>query len=157
MAQTDPAAPTTALLAPEENDIATRLAIAIGRINRRIRPTRDGISHGLVSALGSIVRTGEIRPGDLARMESVAAPTMTRIVTDLESKGLVTRRPDPSDGRSFFVVATDAGVDVMRRARFERAERLAALLGTLPPSQQAAVTAAIDALENASRAPVGRR
>jgi DNA-binding MarR family transcriptional regulator len=156
MATDQTAPPATALPAPEENDITTRLAVAIGRINRRIRPTRDGISHGLVSALGSVVRVGEIRPGDLARMESVAAPTMTRIVTDLESKGLVTRRPDPSDGRSFFVMATDAGVDVMRRARFERAERLAALLGTLPAEQQAAVTAAIDALENASRAALAR-
>jgi DNA-binding MarR family transcriptional regulator len=138
---------TTALPAPEGDDVATRLAVAIGRINRRIRPVRDGISHGLVSALGTVVRVGEIRPGDLARLEAVAAPTMTRLVADLEARGLVSRRPDPSDGRSFFVVPTDAGIDVMRRARFERAERLAAMLETLPPHQQAAVRDAVDALE----------
>ena len=152
MAQTDQiASAQTALPDPTENDFSTRLAVAIGRINRRIRPTRDGISHGLVSALGSVVRVGEIRPGDLARLEAVAAPTMTRIVSDLEAKGLITRRPDPSDGRSFFVVATPAGVDLVRRARFERAERLSALLDALPPEQRATVEAAIDALENASR------
>ncbi|HEY0247217.1 MAG TPA: MarR family transcriptional regulator [Gryllotalpicola sp.] len=151
MTRTEPAREKTALPAPEDNDFATRLAVAVGRINRRIRPTRDGISHGLVSALGSIVRVGEIRPGDLARMESVAAPTMTRIVADLESKGLVTRRPDPSDGRSFFVVPTAAGVDAIKRARFERAERVAALLEGLPPEQLAAVQSAIDGLEAAAQ------
>lgn len=145
-------AASTALANPDENDFATRLAVAIGRINRRIRPTRDGISHGLVSALGSIVRVGEIRPGDLARLEVVAAPTMTRLIADLEARGLVTRRPDPNDGRSFFVAATEAGVDAIRRARFERAERVAALLETLPPEQLAAVTAAIDGLETAAQA-----
>ncbi|GAA4161261.1 MarR family transcriptional regulator [Gryllotalpicola daejeonensis] len=147
---------STALPEPTENDFATRFAVAIGRINRRIRPTHDGISHGLVSALGSVVRVGEIRPGDLARLESVAAPTMTRLVADLEARGLVTRRPDPSDGRSFFVVATEAGIDAIRRARFERAERVSALLDTLPPEQLAAVRAAIDGLETASQAAVSR-
>jgi DNA-binding MarR family transcriptional regulator len=157
MARTDQSAEArSALPAPEENDVATRLAVAIGRINRRIRPTRDGISHGLVSALGSVVRVGEIRPGDLARLEAVAAPTMTRLVADLEARGLVTRRPDPSDGRSFFVVPTEAGVDAIRRARFERAERVAALLDTLPAEQYAAVLAAIDALENASQGALGK-
>ncbi|MCL2514753.1 MAG: MarR family winged helix-turn-helix transcriptional regulator [Microbacteriaceae bacterium] len=146
----------TALPAPEDSDLATRLAVAIGRINRRIRPTRDGLSHGLVSALGTVVRVGEIRPGDLARVEAVAAPTMTRLVADLEAKGLITRRPDPSDGRSFFVVPTPAGVDVLRRARFERAERLAALLETLPREQQDAVRAAIEGLERASQAAFAR-
>ncbi|AYG03203.1 MarR family winged helix-turn-helix transcriptional regulator [Gryllotalpicola protaetiae] len=155
MARTDQtASPSTALPEPTENDFATRLAVAIGRINRRIRPTRDGISHGLVSALGSVVRVGEIRPGDLARLEAVAAPTMTRLVADLEARGLVTRKPDPTDGRSFFVVATDAGIDAIRRARFERAERVAALLDGLPPEQLAAVKAAIDGLETVSQSAV---
>jgi len=156
MTRPDPTSLTTVLPEPGENDVATRLAVAIGRINRRIRPIRDGISHGLVSALGSVVRVGEIRPGDLARMESVAAPTMTRLVADLEARGLVTRRPDPSDGRSFFVVPTEAGRDVMRRARFERAERLAALLDTLPAEQRDAVTAAIEGLEQLSQAALGK-
>jgi len=157
MTRTDqPSSTSTALPEPTENDLATRFAVAIGRINRRIRPTHDGISHGLVSALGSIVRVGEIRPGDLARLESVAAPTMTRLVADLEARGLVTRRPDPNDGRSFFVVATPAGVNAIRRARFERAERVAALLETLPPEQLAAVKAAIDGLEAASQAAISR-
>jgi len=152
MTRADHPTTTTALPNPEADDVATRLAVAIGRINRRIRPLRDGISHGLVSALGSVVRKGEIRPGDLARMESVAAPTMTRLVAELETRGLVTRRPDPSDGRSFFVVPTEAGIDVMRRARFERAERLSAMLETLPAEQQEAVKAAIIGLEQAAQA-----
>jgi DNA-binding MarR family transcriptional regulator len=97
------------------------------------------------------VRLGEIRPGDLARVEAVAAPTMTRLVADLEGRGLVSRRPDPSDGRSFFVVPTQAGVDLLARARFERAERMSALLDTLPEDQRELVKQATAALERASQ------
>ena len=53
-----------------------------------------------VSALVSISRHAPVRPGDLAGIEGVAAPTLTRIVAWLEQEQLVERRDDPLDGRS---------------------------------------------------------
>lgn len=134
-------------------EIAGRLAVAVGRINRRIRPAGDGLSHGLLSALSTIVRTGPLRPGDLARTEVVAAPSMTRAIADLESRSLVTRSPDPADGRSFFLTATDAGVEAVLRARSERAERVAALLAERTDDELASLAAALDALDATAASP----
>lgn len=134
-------------LEPDEHDLASRLAVAVGRLNRRIRPTRDGLSHGLVGVLSTVVKSGSIRPGDLARAEGVAAPTMTRVIADLEGRGYVGRTADPSDGRSFFVSPTEAGIDAILRARFERAEHVAALLRGVAPEDRARLATSLDALE----------
>jgi len=139
--------------AVDRADVSARLAVAVGRINRRIRPLAGGLSHGLLSALSTIVRTGPIRPGELARSEVVAAPTMTRAVADLEGRGLVRRLPDPGDGRSCFLEATDLGVEMVLRARSERADRVAALLQHLPDDDLATIVDALPALEATATAP----
>ncbi|WP_052226773.1 MarR family winged helix-turn-helix transcriptional regulator [Microbacterium mangrovi] len=131
-------------------DPAVRLAVAVGRINRRIRPTGDGLSHGLMSALSTIVRQGPIRPSELARIEAVAAPTATRAVADLEARGLIERTPDPEDGRSSLLTATQDGVTAVMHARMERAERVARLLESLTDDQRSRVWDALDALEAAA-------
>src|ERR1700712_1128299 len=99
------------------DEVAERLTLVVSRLSRRIRPVGDELSHGLLSALSSVRLSGPIRPSDLARLEHVAAPTMTRIVADLENRGLVERAPDPLDGRSFLLRATEAGLSAVADAR----------------------------------------
>ncbi|MEO8907723.1 MAG: MarR family transcriptional regulator [Microbacteriaceae bacterium] len=148
-----PAAAPTDPDAAARTIVAARLAIAVGRINRRIRPAGDGLSHGLLSALSTVARSGPMRPGDLARYEVVAAPTMTRALAELESRGLISRAQDPDDGRSFLIEATTAGAEAVLRARSERAERVTALLASCSEADIAAIAAALDALETAATAP----
>ena len=100
-----------------------------------------------------LVRKGPLRPSDLARFEVVAAPTMTRAIADLESRGLVSRTQDPDDGRSFLIEATAEGAEAVLRARRERAKRVRALLATLDADQLDSITAALDALEATATAP----
>ena len=133
--------------AVDRADVAARLAVAVGRINRRIRPAGHGLSLGLLSALSDVVRNGPVRPGDLARTETVAAPTLTRLIAELERRGFVTRRPDPADGRSCLVEATGAGAQAVLEALAERAEHVAALLADLSDDEVACVAAALPALE----------
>lgn len=128
-------------------ETAARLAVAVGRINRRIRPTGAGLTQAQLSALSSIMHKGPLRPGDLARIESISAPSATRLVAELESRGLVGRAPDPADGRSSLVSSTSAGATAVLDARAERAKRITALLAGLDDDQLAAVVAALDALE----------
>ena len=137
-------------MAHEPADAAARLAVAIGRINRRIRPSADGLSLGLLSALSTVVRLGPLRPSELARIEGVAAPTATRAVAELESRGFVERRPDPADGRAFFVSATRAGEEAVLHARVERAARISRLLDALDDGERAAILDALSALEAAA-------
>ncbi len=126
---------------------APRLALAVGRLNRRLLRATAGLSHGTVSALSSIVRFGPLRLSELAQREDIAAPSITRIVADLEARGLVGREVDESDRRAFSIEATPAGVDYIVRARSARAELVTELLATLDAEQLAAVEAALPALE----------
>jgi DNA-binding MarR family transcriptional regulator len=128
-------------------ETAARLAVAIGRINRRIRPIGAGLTQAQLSALSSIVRKGPLRPGDLARIESIGAPSATRVVSELASRGLIERQSDPDDGRSSLVSSTDAGIAAVLSARAERAERISVLLAGLDGEQLASVAAALDAQE----------
>ena len=135
---------------PEDDDLAGRLALAVGRLNRRMRSSTGDLSHGQLSALSTIVRRGPLRPGELAAIEVVAAPTITRVVSDLEARGLVQREPDPDDGRSSFVSGTEAGIELLLRARSDRARTVQSILSELSPEQVAALAAALPALESAA-------
>jgi len=137
--------------AGRDDDVPGRLALAVGRLNRRIRSSTGGLSHGQLSALSTIVRRGPIRPSEIAAIEVAAAPTITRIVAELESRGLVERTPDPEDRRSLFVSGTEAGTELLLEARSDRARAVAEVLGELTPDQVEAVRAALPALEHVAQ------
>ncbi|MGO4536500.1 MarR family winged helix-turn-helix transcriptional regulator [Leifsonia sp. 2MCAF36] len=132
------------------DELSGRLALAVGRLNRRIRSSAGGLSHGQLSALSTIVRRGPVRPSELAAIEVAAAPTITRIVAELEARGLVERTPDPDDRRSLFVSGTEAGTALLLEARSDRARAVSDVLGELSPEQVEAVRAALPALEQAA-------
>ncbi len=135
------------------DDLAGRLALAVGRANRRMRSSTGGLSHGLLSALAIIVQRGPLRPRELALIENVAAPTITRFISQLESRGLVARERDSADQRSFFVSGTPAGVELLVKARSDRALATAAMLEELDEPALAAIRAALPALEQIAQIP----
>lgn len=134
----------------DRDEVAGRLALAVGRLNRRIRSATGGLSHGQLSALSTIIRNGPLRPSEVAGIEQVAAPTVTRLVSELEARGLVERTADPDDGRSFFVSGTDAGIELLLEARSDRARAVSRILDGLDPAQVDALRAALPALEEAA-------
>jgi DNA-binding MarR family transcriptional regulator len=107
----------------------------------------QGLSHGVLSALASIVRFGPLRLGDLAQRERIGAPATSRIVARLESDKLVLREGDPADGRAVVIAATPAGVELVRRARTARTEVIAELLQSLDEQQLDSLRGALPALE----------
>jgi DNA-binding MarR family transcriptional regulator len=131
------------------SELAERLAFVAGSINRRLRPPADALTHVALSALASIDRVGEVRPGELARIEGIAAPGMTRLIADLEGRGLVSRAADPDDGRSQLIRLTEPGTAALAEARAARAAGVAAILHAVPPEELAAVERAIALLEHA--------
>lgn len=98
---------------PEGNDrpLASRLRLAVVRLNRRLRAQRTGTSVTLTqfSALSSLKKCGPMTPGELAAKEVVQPPSMTRVIAALEELGYVSRRPHPRDGRQAIVELTEAG------------------------------------------------
>jgi DNA-binding MarR family transcriptional regulator len=99
------------------------------------------------ATLATLERSGPCRLTVLAEREAVTQPAMTQLVARLQTAGLVTRAADPADGRVVRVAITDAGKAVLARRRAVRAERLAGMLACLADDQQAALTAALPAMD----------
>ncbi len=117
-------------------DSATRLRMAIVRTSRRLRQEAAAETTGLTptstAALATIERHGPLTPSELARIERVKRPTVTRTLGSLEREGLVERTPDPADGRSFLVSVNAAGGERLRRLRRRKNAYLARRMRDLP-------------------------
>lgn len=95
--------------------LANDLRIACQRVSRRVRfESTDELAPHLVTAI-SHLKKGPRTPGELAELERVSPPSMTRTVNCLVEKGLVETDDHPSDGRSKLVVLTEAGWTVLNR------------------------------------------
>ena len=136
----------------ETPDVPARLALVLGRLNRRLRGAGGGLSHGLLSALATVNKDGPMRLAELSHLEQVSAPSTTRLVAELESQGLVSRRPDPVDGRAILISVTPKGTDTVLRARSARGAMIEEMFSQLSEDEIAAITAALPALEKANDA-----
>jgi DNA-binding MarR family transcriptional regulator len=130
-----------------------RLALVVGRLNRRLTMAPGGLSHGLLTALSTVRKRGPLRLAELAAIEGVSPPGATRIVSELESRGLVERSVDPDDGRAFRIEITAAGEEAILEARAARSTVIAERLEALDGEDLAAIEAALDALERAAGEP----
>jgi DNA-binding MarR family transcriptional regulator len=118
-------------------EVATRLRIAVNRLQRRLRQqSLEGLSPAQASALGTVNRVGRPTLGELAAIEQVQPPSMTRIVANLAEAGMVTREADPDDRRSVRVGITPAGARALERMRTAKNAFLLRRLGDLSAGEQ---------------------
>lgn len=99
--------------------LAHELRETLGRVVRRLR-AEPGPSVGRMAVLGRLDREGPASISDLAASERMRPQSMAQTVHDLETAGLVSRRPDPADGRRAFVELTAAGAALLRVTRAQR-------------------------------------
>jgi DNA-binding MarR family transcriptional regulator len=103
----------------EVSRAASELRVVLGQLVRRLRAEhRLPLSHGAV--LGRLERTGSSTASALAAAERVRPQSIAQIVADLEADGLVTRRPDPDDGRQALVELAPRGRDALEEDRRRR-------------------------------------
>lgn len=116
-----------------------RLAMAVGRLNRRLRQERQSelsVSH--LSLLGALrMEGGAARPSALATRERVSAPSITRALNCLEGRGLLDREPDPADGRQVVVTISAEGERVLADERRRQDAWLAQRLRELTAAERA--------------------
>src|SRR5260221_4633214 len=116
----------TTATAPTDTQLASRLRFAVMRLARVLRQkAQDPITPSQLSALVSIERDGPVTLGELAALESVQPPTMTRIVVALEEQELVRREVDPDDRRISRVHITPAGRRLLEKNRSRKTAYLA--------------------------------
>ncbi len=77
------------------------------------------------------------------------------VLDELQERGLITRRPDPSDRRVRLVAITPAGRRVRERTRAEVQRAEGELLDQLPPADRQAFLRSLRVLSDAVRAPAG--
>ncbi len=124
---------TTMRLTESDTALASTLRLSVMRLSRRLRLERSGDDRTLnqLAVLGTLDRRGPLTVGELAGLEKVKPPSMTRTVACLEEAGLVSRRPHERDGRQVVVELTSPARQVLDDDRRRRDAWLAQRLGVL--------------------------
>jgi DNA-binding MarR family transcriptional regulator len=127
--------------------LANRLRPVLLKLNRQLRREIHslGVTGGQVSLLAAIRNEPGIGVRELARLEGISAPGMSKYVARLEAAGLVARTQVP-DRRRVGLAVTEEGHRVLRSVRSRRTAWLAARLRGLEPVEVAAIDAAIEPL-----------
>jgi DNA-binding MarR family transcriptional regulator len=123
--------------------IASELRVVLGQLVRRLRAeNRLPLMQGAVIA--RIEREGPMSVSDIAAAERVRPQSMAQTVGDLETRGLVSRRPDPGDGRRALVELNEAGLATLETDRRQREGWLARTIEQdLTAADQAALNQAV--------------
>jgi len=126
--------------------LASDLRLACMRISRRVRfeSSHDVAPHqfSVLCRLEDAPRT----PGELAEIERVAKPSMTRTVGALVERGLVSRQDDPTDGRQVILSLTAEGRRTMTGIRRKRDAWMASRVSHLSPQEQEVLARATEIL-----------
>ena len=112
---------------PDLGEIASELRVVLGQLIRRLRAEhRFPLAQGAL--LGRLDREGVSSIGRLAEAERVRPQSMAQTVADLEAAGLISRRPDPDDGRRALVELTAQGRETLEADRRDRVGWLASAI-----------------------------
>jgi DNA-binding MarR family transcriptional regulator len=146
--------PTVQQAARTDSGLAAELRISVMRLRRRLANERhpdNELSINAMAVLGLLHRNGELTVGELAALERVQPPSMTRTVNCLEDGGYVARRPHDTDGRQVLVVLSDLGREKVLADRARRDAWLAQRLRDLTPEERAVLRRAAPILDQLSQ------
>jgi DNA-binding MarR family transcriptional regulator len=120
-------------------ELASHLRPALLRLTRVVRNQRVDMSVTLtqLSAMGTLYKHGPMSAGELAACERVQPPSMTKVLANLEERGLVRRDVHPSDRRQVVLAITPAGVELLDSERRSRDAWLTRRLATLSADERA--------------------
>jgi DNA-binding MarR family transcriptional regulator len=127
---------TTGLSPTAVSRLAGELRLACMRISRRVRYESTHVvaphQFSVLCRLEDAPRT----PGELAEIEKVSAPSMTRTVSALAERGLVDRTADPDDKRQVIVSLTTDATTLLKEIRRKRDAWMSVRVGHLTPEEQ---------------------
>lgn len=145
---TSTAAPARAPMTRRERDrLTSDLRIACLRIARRVRFESDSAVAPHQFSVLVRLDEGPRTPKELADIEKVSAPSMSRTANGLVELGLVARADDPTDGRQVILSLTDAGRATIKETRRRRHQWFASRLETLTDDERALLVEATALLE----------
>ena len=132
----------------EATAVANRLRPVLLKLNRQLR--REIHSLGVTGRQVSLLVQIKYNPGigmrELAALERVSVPGMSKFVGRLEEAGLVQRAAVAGDQRRVGLSLTAAGQKVLRSVKSRRTAWLSARLHQLDAAELEAIDAAIEPL-----------
>jgi DNA-binding MarR family transcriptional regulator len=128
--------------------LANRLRPILLKLNRELRHEIHslGVTGGQVSLLVQIKEHPGVGIRELAALERISVPGMSKFVARLEEAGLVERAAVAGDQRRVGLTLTAAGHRVLRSVKSKRTAWLSARLRQLEPDELEALDAAIEPL-----------
>jgi DNA-binding MarR family transcriptional regulator len=135
-------------VAADPTILANRLRPVLLQLNRQLRREIHslGVTGGQVSLLVQIKNHPGIGIRELAALERISVPGMSKFISRLEEAGLVHRAPVAGDQRRVGLTLTAAGQKVLRSVKSKRTAWLSARLRELNPDELDAIDAAIEPL-----------
>ena len=135
-------------VAADTTVLANRLRPVLLQLNRQLRREIHslGVTGGQVSLLVQIKYHPGIGMRELAALERISVPGMSKFVSRLEQVGLVERAAVEGDQRRVGLSLTAAGEKVLRSVKSRRTAWLSARLRELDPDEVDAIDAAIEPL-----------
>jgi len=117
---------------------------AVGLLLRRVRAAAASHELSLTesSVMARLSREGPATTADLARAESVKPQSMGATIAALEERGLVERKPHPTDGRQMNIELTAKGSAVRNSARDAKRKWLADAIAGLDEEERETLFAA---------------
>lgn len=112
--------------------VAEDLRLLVGKLKRRLREQSDGgdLTPSQTAVLLRLEKHGPATASALARAEAMRPQSMGRIITVLESHGLIAGTPDPADGRQTLLALTDTCREWLARGRAARQDWLCTAIAT---------------------------
>ena len=134
---------------PDETaELAGRLRLVVTRLARQLRQTAESdLSPTQGAVLATVSSAGPLTLGELAELERVSSPTITKVIGLLHDKGLVEKITDPNDRRFVRVTLTPEGEALLDRSRARKTAWLARQLLDLSPAELEQLAATTDLLE----------
>jgi DNA-binding MarR family transcriptional regulator len=134
--------------------IGPQLLAAFSSIIRRARAVETSaestgdVPSSVIAVLGPLADNGELRLGALATSLYVDTSVISRTVAVAQHLDLVSRRPDPRDGRACLLSLTERGRQALTNRRNQRLRLLSSVMDGWEPGAAEALLAGLTRLRD---------
>jgi DNA-binding MarR family transcriptional regulator len=130
-------------------ELASTIRLSILRVARRMRSQRvnTAVTLSQLSALATVKKCGPLSAGEVAAIEQVQPPSMTKILAALEAAGYIERSAHPEDRRQSIISVAEAGYELLAAETRKRDEWLATRLASFSEQDRRTLIEAAEVLD----------
>jgi len=125
----------------------------LNQLSRKLRQLDQNtdeqyLSSSRLTVLNLIKQHNPVTLKELAKIQSVALPTLSKIVDELQKRALVIRAQSKDDARQRWIVPTQKGIQVLHESELQSAQFWRNKLGKLSSAQVTQISQSLELLLN---------